>query len=1656
MNAPKSKSQQQPLEDRSERGRGVFDQLRAASDAETVGRWVRSLGLSERQGWEVFERLSVARGEAYAQRAFGMDRWEDLGTLLAGIRGERGGATVAELGVSGSGVALPHAEMAEGRAGVDARGVKAHVDPLARAAARALDAHAFAFGEGIAFADPNPPVEVVAHELAHVGQQRASGPRVQRKGKGAQDAGADEAKARDAESAPVMKAAHKRDLKAEIGSFQPHAGPFRHWKFSVSVAVSAKKKSAGKGALVEGTFKSGTKGKSGGRLESKGAVEIKVGTLSVGKIAKAIFADRKKAAAKQGPDAYRGIPGWVTVDAGVDVKIAFEEKRAGGLTAGPREAKLLPVSVWVKAKRKAEGPGKPELEAKIEVKAEATSSDVERWWKERRLKKAEKALDDVGRHEARRARLEAEVAHLEEADPKAKRLKIARLELEKTKRIDRFRALSAADQHGVLQVLAHHGRTEAPWHSKVAKAYLESVGGQDRAELRKTLLPFADPERARHTAYRQAVKPHLEYERSKDAFLRQRAEAQRRMDVADTRLKAFDAHVRQREAALEPRRRPPKKSKLGRFMALPFEDRARILLHMNAGQDLSELAEGPRTSAPAKRWIRALDGEAPSALMRTHMTASVQRDHYRVLPRLFTELPADAKKEVLKRMEFMNELRRTSDLSPKAALVLRVYSLWDDRELPKALGSIAEKGRESAHRKAAQDKLARLQRPEEPKPTARSTTDTKRQIAAAEKALLEVEVERDRALKALGGKLPAEDAAAIRKELEGLGKALSAKELSQADRAVKGADSRAVREVARALGSRAKVAADAELAMSRGAKVKLAKDAAKASSEGPSALRVPGRGKVARSLGALSPEALRYAELKAALPLVQRAHSLSAQAKTLAGAVAVARAARVKELKAELGREKGVDKPAVRAELDEIKRAIQAEYRIERGKVLDDLAKTERKLNDALAGIKKNKALTSGERVQATLDALGDRHKARMGHLDKLSGLDKAASEQGLSKGAKHWAVDVAHDALGAREKTKLMSAEEFKALKAQLESAMLEAFSKSQDNLSTVFKTGDDQAQAAARQALRKYATELGLDAAQTKRFMNQAEAALSTSFQRSLKTQDKAHALAKVLLAAKFGDEAAAVASSGIVKRGLAWAGAKGCKALPFAGWAADAAAVTVDLYRIHQLYEAGQLWTVKGAFEIAHLVTDLVGFIPGVGDIVAVAGDIVHALRDVIAVVAEDPDQALADLKAHLESALKDSFMERVKKAEVDKKNAGGQAAALSKERQAGKAKTGGGDQWDRDADPKTKRHGNARRKGVPDAKDAKKKRPEVLDAPVDPKLDPKKDAGRERSTTKAGKRGTTATNLESDAKVKELPGTAFVMSKGEVVISADGKRATVKMGAKRYDEAPVLLARRARIHLRHKGKTLTFEKSEVRRAGDSVTLVFEAWKPKKKGGTKGGVEAGRAKAPDKGGQGAGKRPRVASGLNDVLAKALEWRGSGLKLDEQGAPIFHPDKVVGMRVSHMDGPVKVEKVELKKTGSRGKGSDRADIYAVTVHWTIETTRGEVERGQRYHVEKEFVVNPRSGAALALRRGSLAKLRGLVGPKGRLKRGVVGSVCAIDVGKVVVVSVAPSRKKGLALVQMKLPKGAAPIFFVDDRGRSVWLEPGETQRVWVRYGKS
>ncbi len=90
----------------------------------------------------------------------------------------RGGGTpdvdVAKQAFTGGGGAVPHGDQVGAAIGADLSGVTAHTGPAATAACESLGAEAFTYGDKMAFKDPSPTPQLVAHEGKHAVHQGAA------------------------------------------------------------------------------------------------------------------------------------------------------------------------------------------------------------------------------------------------------------------------------------------------------------------------------------------------------------------------------------------------------------------------------------------------------------------------------------------------------------------------------------------------------------------------------------------------------------------------------------------------------------------------------------------------------------------------------------------------------------------------------------------------------------------------------------------------------------------------------------------------------------------------------------------------------------------------------------------------------------------------------------------------------------------------------------------------------------------------------------------------------------------------------------------------------------------------------------------------------------------------------------------------------------------------------------------------------------------------------------------------------------------------------------------------------------------------------------------------------------------------------------------
>jgi hypothetical protein len=162
-------------------------------------------------------------------------------------------AEIAAAGTASGGQEIPYRQEMEASFGADFSNVQAHFGDSAAQASQALGAKAYAMGNQVAFADPNPSKALVAHELTHVLQQ-SSGP--QRK---ATDGAVDTAGEAQAEAVEAAVAAG-RSARSALGNgvqdlpFAPALKDADPGKIGVTQSFSSSGFTAGKSySLWKGT-----------------------------------------------------------------------------------------------------------------------------------------------------------------------------------------------------------------------------------------------------------------------------------------------------------------------------------------------------------------------------------------------------------------------------------------------------------------------------------------------------------------------------------------------------------------------------------------------------------------------------------------------------------------------------------------------------------------------------------------------------------------------------------------------------------------------------------------------------------------------------------------------------------------------------------------------------------------------------------------------------------------------------------------------------------------------------------------------------------------------------------------------------------------------------------------------------------------------------------------------------------------------------------------------------------------------------------------------------------------------------------------------------------------------------------------------------------
>lgn len=140
----------------------------------------------------------------------------------------------ARAGLQGPGAPLPQRAVLEAGFGVDLSSVRVHHGPLAEWAVLALGTKAYTVGQDIAFQSASPPLEIVAHEVAHTIQQRGGGTTVQHHG----GSSAHEAEANEA--AATVLAGGKAQVTGRVGTSVQRWGGSDHYAIGNLAGMKAR------------------------------------------------------------------------------------------------------------------------------------------------------------------------------------------------------------------------------------------------------------------------------------------------------------------------------------------------------------------------------------------------------------------------------------------------------------------------------------------------------------------------------------------------------------------------------------------------------------------------------------------------------------------------------------------------------------------------------------------------------------------------------------------------------------------------------------------------------------------------------------------------------------------------------------------------------------------------------------------------------------------------------------------------------------------------------------------------------------------------------------------------------------------------------------------------------------------------------------------------------------------------------------------------------------------------------------------------------------------------------------------------------------------------------------------------------------------------
>lgn len=311
--------------------------------------------------------------------------------------------------------------------------------------------------------------------------------------------------------------------------------------------------------------------------------------------------------------------------------------------------------------------------------------------------------------------------------------------------------------------------------------------------------------------------------------------------------------------------------------------------------------------------------------------------------------------------------------------------------------------------------------------------------------------------------------------------------------------------------------------------------------------------------------------------------------------------------------------------------------------------------------------------------------------------------------------------------------------------------------------------------------------------------------------------HGDAKDLEAAKaaFKSQATEAFTDGMLKKGgaatqTAWGkramvklARTGGKALPVIGWGLDLAAVAMDIHNAHEAYKKGDMWEM--GWEIFHAVTDALGFIPVVGDIIAIVGDVIYETREVWELMyREGPDVVLSNMWEKIKEDVSKSFEERME--EYGKPTAPSAGGDLSLEDSEGPVGGGG----------KPDEEGGGEPGGEPGDKSGPKGEGDSGQVP----------GGTEGEDLEGDKAEGVKTNIDQVEPSGEDGSQVMITDDdASVLVSADGQSLVMKVDIATYGGMSHFRAPGEKMSVTLDGEKAWFKLAQVDPGMFEVTLTFE---------------------------------------------------------------------------------------------------------------------------------------------------------------------------------------------------------------------------------------